>query len=76
MVSIAASSNSASMDSVSWTITVRDVNAINQYAERSFRSPAAPLDTPLAFVAATLSRVLAAIEQIDTAPRRQATPPR
>ena len=76
MVSIAASMSSQSSDSVSWTITVRDAAAANQYTERSFRSNAAPLSSPFTYVAAILSRAIAAIEQMDTAPRRRnpATP--
>ena len=73
MVSIASNFSSQAMDSVSWIITVRDVGATNQFQERSFRSTVAPLSSPFAFVAATLSRVLAAIEQMDTAPRRRAS---
>ena len=71
MVSIAGSFTSRSQDSVSWTITVRDAGAVRQYEDRSFRSAPAPLDNPFAFTAVTLTRVLAAIEQMDTAPRKQ-----
>ena len=71
MVSIAANMSSQASDSVSWTITVRDAGAANQYSERSFRSNAAPLASPFTYVAATLSRAIAAIEQMDTAPRRR-----
>jgi hypothetical protein len=71
MVSIAGSFTSRSQDSVSWTITVRDAGAVRQYEDRSFRSAPAPLDNPFAFTAVTLARVIAAIEQMDTAPRKQ-----
>jgi hypothetical protein len=72
MVSIASSFSSAGTDSVSWTITVRDAGAAQQYQERSFRSAPAPLTTPFAFVATTLARVITAMEQMDSAPRRPA----
>ena len=71
MVSIAASMSSQSSDSVSWVITVRDAGAVNSYTERSFRSSAAPLASPFMYVAAILSRAIAAIEEMDTAPRRR-----
>jgi serine/threonine protein kinase len=71
MVSIAASLSSSRADSVSWVISVRDLGAQQQYQERSFRTAAAPLDNPLAFSAIALARVLAALEQIDAAPRRR-----
>jgi len=71
MVSIAASMSSQASDSVSWIITVRDAGAANQFTERSFRSNPAPLASPFTYVAATLSRAIAAIEQMDTAPRRR-----
>ena len=74
MVSIASSFSSQAQDSVSWIITVRDAGAMNQYLERSFRTTAAPLSSPFTYTAATLSRVLAAIEQMDTAPRRRSPP--
>jgi hypothetical protein len=70
MVSINSSTSSRG-DSVSWTISVRDLGAANQYQERSFRSAPAPIDNPLAYSAITLSRVLAALEQMDLAPRRR-----
>lgn len=70
MVSIAGNFTSRSQDSVTWTITVRDVGAVRQYEERSFRSAPAPLENPFAFTAVTLTRVIAAIEQMDTAPRK------
>lgn len=73
MVSIAASTSSSSRDSVSWVITVRDAGAARQFEERGFRSAPAPLTNPYAFVAATLARVLSAMEQMDAAPRRAAT---
>jgi serine/threonine protein kinase len=73
MVSISSSFNSSAMDSVSWVISVRDVGAAQQFQERSFRSASAPMTNPLAFVAATLARVIAGMEQIDAAPRRPAT---
>jgi hypothetical protein len=76
MVSIAGSFTSAAMVSVTWSITVRDVGAASQYQDRSFRSAPAPLDAPLTFAAATLSRVLAAMEQMDAAPRRPNGPAR
>lgn len=69
MVSIAGNLT-ARADSVTWTITVRDLGAISQYQERSFRTAVAPLSAPTTFTAATLARVLAALEQLDTAPRR------
>lgn len=72
MVSISSSFTSSAMDSVSWVISVRDVGAAQQFQERSFRSAPAPLANPLDFVAATLARVVAAMEQIDSAPRRPA----
>jgi serine/threonine protein kinase len=71
MVSINSSTSSRG-DSVSWTISVRDLGAANPYQERSYRSAPAPIDNPLAYSAITLSRVLAALEQIDAAPRRRA----
>jgi hypothetical protein len=71
MVSIAPSFTSQAMDSVSWIISVRDLGAERQYQERSFRSAPAPMATPFAYVAVTLSRVMAAVEQMDTAPRRR-----
>ncbi|HEX6314954.1 MAG TPA: serine/threonine-protein kinase [Gemmatimonadaceae bacterium] len=71
MVSIAPSFTSQAMDSVSWLISVRDLGADRQYQERSFRSAPAPMAAPFAYVAVTLSRVMAAIEQMDTAPRRR-----
>jgi hypothetical protein len=70
MVSISGSTSSR-MDSVSWTISVRDLGAASQYQERSFRSAPAPIGDPLAFSAITVSRVLAALEQMDAAPRRR-----
>ncbi len=75
MVSIAASSSSAAVDSVSWVITVRDVGAAQPYLERSFRSASAPLARPLDFTAVALSRVMAALEQMDAAPRRRPASP-
>ena len=69
MVSIAGN---VSADSVSWVITVRDAGAATQFQDRSFRSAPAPLSNPFAFVAITLSRVMAAMEQMDAAPRRTA----
>ena len=75
MVSVAASFSSQAQDSVSWIITVRDAGAMPNYVERSFRSTPAPLSSPFTYTAATLSRVLAAIEQMDTAPRRRSPPP-
>jgi hypothetical protein len=71
MVSISSSTNSQSADSVSWIISVRDMTALPNYAERSFRSASAPIATPFAYTAAALARTLAAIEQMDTAPRRR-----
>jgi hypothetical protein len=73
MVSVAASTSSGSRDSVSWVITVRDAGAARQFEERGFRSAAAPIADPYKFVAATLARVLSAMEQMDAAPRRSAT---
>ena len=73
MVSIAASVSSDSKDSVSWVITVRDAGAARQFEERGFRSAPAPLGRPYGFVSATLARVLAAMEQMDAAPRRIAS---
>jgi serine/threonine protein kinase len=73
MVSIAASVSSDSKDSVSWVITVRDAGAARQFEERAFRSAPAPLSNPFAFVAITLTRVMAAMEQMDAAPRRTAS---
>jgi hypothetical protein len=73
MISISSNFTSSALDSVSWVISVRDVGAAQQFQERSFRSAPAPLANPLAFVAATLARVIAAMEQIDAAPRRPAT---
>ena len=73
MVSIAASTSSSSRDSVSWVITVRDAGAARPFEERGFRSAPAPIADPYKFVAATLARVLAAMEQMDAAPRRPAT---
>jgi hypothetical protein len=70
MVSISGSTSSR-MDSVSWTISVRDLGAASQYQERSFRSAPAPIGDPLAISAITVSRVLAALEQMDAAPRRR-----
>ena len=70
MVSIAGN---VSADSVSWVITVRDAGAATQFQDRSFRSAPAPLSNPFAFVAITLTRVMAAMEQMDAAPRRTAT---
>ena len=70
MVSIASSFTSQRADSVSWIISVRDLGAASQYQERSFRSAPAPIESPLAFSAITLSRVLAALEQMDRAPRK------
>ena len=70
MVSIASSFTSQRADSVSWIISVRDLGAASQYQERSFRSAPAPIENPLAFSAITLSRVLAALEQMDRAPRK------
>ena len=71
MVSIQSGFEARSQDSVSWTISVRDLGAAPQYQERSFRSSAAPISTPFAYVAATLSRAMEAIEQMDAAPRRR-----
>jgi protein kinase-like protein len=71
MVSIAASMSSQASDSVSWIITVRDAGAAPNFTERSFRSNTAPLTSPFMYVAGILSRALAAIEQMDTAPRRR-----
>ena len=75
MVSIASSFSSQAMDSVSWIITVRDEGTTTNFRERSFRSNAAPISTPFMYVAATVSRVIAAIEQMDTAPRRRTSSP-
>ena len=73
MVSIQSCCESrAQQDSVSWTISIRDLGAAPQYQERSFRSPPAPISKPFAYIAATLSRVMEAIEQMDAAPRRPA----
>jgi hypothetical protein len=74
MVSIASSFNSQAMDSVSWIITVRDEGTTPNFRERSFRSNAAPLSAPFTYVAATVSRVIAAMEQMDAAPRRRNAP--
>jgi hypothetical protein len=71
MVSIAASMSSQSSDSVSWTISVRDAGAATNFTERSFRSNSAPLASPFMYVAGILSRAIAAIEEMDTAPRRR-----
>ena len=71
LVSISSGFDSRSQDSVSWTISVRDLSAANQYQERSFRSSPAPIASPFAYVAVTLSRVMEAIEQMDLAPRRK-----
>jgi hypothetical protein len=72
MVSIQSCCESrAQQDSVSWTISVRDLGAAPQYQERSFRSSPAPISKPFAYIAATLSRVMEAIEQMDAAPRRR-----
>jgi hypothetical protein len=70
MVSISSSYEPA-RDSVSWTISVRDLGAAQQYQERSFRSSPAPISAPFAYVAVTLSRAMEAIEQMDAAPRRR-----
>jgi hypothetical protein len=71
MVSISSGFPSQSMDSVTWILTVRDLGAAQQYQERSFRSASAPITTPFAYAAAAIARALAAIEQMDTAPRRR-----
>jgi serine/threonine protein kinase len=70
MVSVAANLRSSSADSVSWTITVRDLGAASSYQSRSFQSAVTTLADPLALTAPLLSRVLAAIEQMDVAPRK------
>jgi hypothetical protein len=70
MVSISASLRSSAADSVSWAITVRDLGAASSYQSRSFQSAVTTLADPLALTAPVLSRVLAAIEQMDTAPRK------
>jgi hypothetical protein len=69
MVSITGNFSSPANDSVSWQITVRDGGAATPYRERSFRSAETSLAAPFAFVAATLSRVISAMEQMDAAPR-------
>ena len=71
MVSISSGFESRGQDSVSWTISVRDLTAAPNFTERSFRSSPAPIASPFQYVAVTLSRVMEAIEQMDAAPRRR-----
>ncbi|HVT40788.1 MAG TPA: serine/threonine-protein kinase [Gemmatimonadaceae bacterium] len=61
-------------DSITWTVTVADPGAARPYEQRSVTSPRVPLSTPLASVARLVSQSLAALDQLDHAPRAMTRP--
>jgi hypothetical protein len=61
-------------DSITWIVTVSDLGAVRQYDQRSVATPRVPLATPLVSIARLVSQSLAALEQLDRAPRLVAKP--
>jgi hypothetical protein len=57
------------VDSITWVVTVYDLGATREYEQRSASTPRVPLSVPLASVARLVSQALAALDQLDHAPR-------
>ena len=61
-------------DSITWVVSVYDLGATREYEQRSVSNPRVPLSAPLASVARLVSQALAALDQLDHAPRAVAKP--